>query len=416
MDGYFNYYEQIHLLGGIQDQGFILSVKVDSPNVIRVTSISENITKAKWMRETKSENILGRNLYDLFEYHIAFTMESMIQRFKLNKGSSESNESNARNFSLLHIGYLDDSSSPPKGNNATISCSIVNCSNKDTYLLELETIDIVPNDHNIPNNHILQSGDIVGRIKAADTILGVTTAFCDSVMEFVPGYDRGMVYMFREDFTGDVIYENISPKSRIQSSYLHLRFPAEDIPAQARALFVKNGVRFIYDVNGVDSSVLSIENERLDLSMSCLRGVSSCHIQYLKNMGVVASMAVAIVVNGELWGLYTFHSYSNPTKPSVEQRITLEMAGSISSMRIDSFQREKNANRKLELNNLMIQLQTMKNTDDFLTSNCKDLLKVMECQSIVLYDDKDGAKVYGDDSILPTEEVCTRLLLIMINT
>ena len=39
----------------------------------------------------------------------------------------------------------------------------------------------------------------------------------------------------------------------------------------------------------------------------------------------IIHISIAIVVNDRLWGLYSLHSYDKPVKPSVEQRIMLEM-------------------------------------------------------------------------------------------
>jgi len=147
---------------------------------------------------------------------------------------------------------------------------------------------------------------------------------------------------FAGDLSGEVIHEVIRPGCSVDSSYLGLRFPAGDIPASARKLYLANGLRFVADIEAVDAQVYGAKlpsGEQLDLSMSCLRGCAKVHKTYLSNMGVRASMSIAIVVNDHLWGLYTFHSYSTPCAPSVEQRIVLEMAASISAMRIDSFLR-----------------------------------------------------------------------------
>jgi light-regulated signal transduction histidine kinase (bacteriophytochrome) len=43
-----------------------------------------------------------------------------------------------------------------------------------------------------------------------------------------------------------------------------------------------------------------------------LRSVSPIHVEYLKNMGVTASMSVSIVVGGRLWGLFACHHYGGP--------------------------------------------------------------------------------------------------------
>ncbi len=51
----------------------------------------------------------------------------------------------------------------------------------------------------------------------------------------------------------------------------------------------------------------------LDLSFSVLRSVSPIHIEYLKNMGVTASMSVSLVREDVLIGLIACHHYAVPT-------------------------------------------------------------------------------------------------------
>ena len=50
----------------------------------------------------------------------------------------------------------------------------------------------------------------------------------------------------------------------------------------------------------------------LDLGRSSLRSVSPVHIEYLKNMGVRATLVGALVVEGKLWGLLACHHVSGP--------------------------------------------------------------------------------------------------------
>lgn len=87
-------------------------------------------------------------------------------------------------------------------------------------------------------------------------------------------------------------------------------FPASDIPAQARALYVRNRVRLIPDVSYTPAPLVSLSGDLTGLDMSdlFLRSVSPVHIQYLKNMDVGASASVSIVIDGELWGLVACHS------------------------------------------------------------------------------------------------------------
>jgi two-component system, chemotaxis family, sensor kinase Cph1 len=121
-------------------------------------------------------------------------------------------------------------------------------------------------------------------------------------------FDRVMIYRFLPDGSGLVVAEACDPDT---GTYLHHRFPASDIPAQARALYLRNPIRTIPDVEYVPAPLVPQENPLtggpLDLSDCALRSVSPVHLQYLRNMGVGASMSLSIVVAGELWGLVACH-------------------------------------------------------------------------------------------------------------
>ncbi len=125
------------------------------------------------------------------------------------------------------------------------------------------------------------------------------------------GYNRVMIYKFDEEWNGEVIAES---KEEDMASWLGLHYPATDIPAQSRQLFLKHRVRIITDVDYVPVPITpEISSETgapLDISRSGLRAVSPIHIEYLKNMGVGASLSAAIVVKGKLWGLIACHHNS----------------------------------------------------------------------------------------------------------
>ena len=110
-----------------------------------------------------------------------------------------------------------------------------------------------------------------------------------------------MMYRFDAAWNGEVLAEARSPQVK---SYLGLNFPASDIPKQARDLFQNSGVRMIVDVHCTPSPLIGAGEPRsIDLGASSLRNVSPIHIQYLKNMGVQATLVGSLVVDGRLWGL-----------------------------------------------------------------------------------------------------------------
>lgn len=140
------------------------------------------------------------------------------------------------------------------------------------------------------------------RQRSIDKLLEVAVA----EVRAMTGFDRVMAYRFRHDDSGDVVAE--SRRDDLEA-YLGRRYPASDIPAQARRLYVLNTLRLIADVGYQPVPLLAEAShaEPLDLSHSVLRSVSPIHIEYLSNMGVGASMSVSIVVAGRLWGMLACH-------------------------------------------------------------------------------------------------------------
>lgn len=124
------------------------------------------------------------------------------------------------------------------------------------------------------------------------------------------GYDRAMVYQFDQDGHGKVIAEARHPRL---DSLLGHRYPASDIPQRARDLYLRNRVRVLVDVHYRPAPLvpqLSPQNQQeLDMSMCYLRSMSPLHTQYLKNMGVTATLVVSLVREGRLWGLIACHHY-----------------------------------------------------------------------------------------------------------
>ncbi|MBK7416290.1 MAG: GAF domain-containing protein [Dechloromonas sp.] len=128
----------------------------------------------------------------------------------------------------------------------------------------------------------------------------------------ITGFDRVMLYHFHDDFSGEVIAEEAREGL---GSYMGLRFPASDIPAIARRIYLVNPWRSIPDIETPISAVLGegVSN----LTNSLLRSVSPVHLKYLEHMGVRASFSLPVKVGGKLWGLVACHHLS-PLAPDPE--------------------------------------------------------------------------------------------------
>ena len=149
------------------------------------------------------------------------------------------------------------------------------------------------------------------------------------------GFDRVMVYRFHHDGAGEVVAEAV--KAGI-GSFKGLRYPAADIPRQARELYVRNTFRLIADIDAPRVPIVPELDERgrpLDLSLSLFRVSSPIHIEYLRNMGVTASMSISILVGGKLWGLFACHHYA-PRCPGFEKRSIAELFGQMFSMSLEA--------------------------------------------------------------------------------
>ena len=169
---------------------------------------------------------------------------------------------------------------------------------------EMKPVNVPPTTHYA--NLVQQSIQRLQR-SAASSLEQLLQVATDAIRSLT-GFDRVMAYQFLPDGSGSVSAE--SRRAQLPP-YLHLRYPAGDIPAQARRLYVLNPIRHIADVGdapvAIETAIAQASGKPLNLTYSTLRSVSPGHIEYLKNMGVAASMSVSIVVDDKLWGLIACH-------------------------------------------------------------------------------------------------------------
>ncbi|MGC8201181.1 HWE histidine kinase domain-containing protein [Aliiroseovarius sp. PTFE2010] len=168
---------------------------------------------------------------------------------------------------------------------------------------------------------------ILARLPDTDDIKQLTKAVARG-FKALTGFDRVMVYRFAKDGTGEVIAEVAASG---MDPYLGLRYPATDIPKQARALLLRNPVRLIADVS--DPGVAILGQSELDLSLSGIRAVSPIHLEYLRNMGVASTMTVSLIVSGRLWGLVSLH-HRQPFAVPMALRHASQLLGELISQRI----------------------------------------------------------------------------------
>ena len=153
-------------------------------------------------------------------------------------------------------------------------------------------------------------GDALTEFEAirAESELRAKAQTATALFRRLTGYDRVMIYQFSSDWHGEVIAES---RRADLTPYLGLHYPASDIPAQARRLYLINRAPVIADVNYTPAllfpAINPVTGQPLDLSRSLLRSVSPVHRHYLRNMGVRATLAASLIRDGQLWGLLACH-------------------------------------------------------------------------------------------------------------
>jgi light-regulated signal transduction histidine kinase (bacteriophytochrome) len=155
----------------------------------------------------------------------------------------------------------------------------------------------------------------------------------------ITGFDRVMAYRFAQDDSGEVIAEARADKLE---AYLGRRYPASDIPAQARRLYVLNTLRLIADVadRPVPMAGDGVDARPLDMSLGLLRSVSPIHVEYLTNMGVRASMSVSIVIDGRLWGMLACHHLA-PKRVPYPIRMAVDVMAQVIASRVQAISAQR---------------------------------------------------------------------------
>ncbi|MET0352101.1 MAG: ATP-binding protein [Rhizobacter sp.] len=175
-------------------------------------------------------------------------------------------------------------------------------------------------------------------------------------MKRLTGFGRCLFYRFDDDGHGEVMAEALDDG---YDAYGGHHFPASDIPTQARALYVVNQVRLIPDANYLPVPLLGVDAAwdpaQLDMTRCGLRSISPIHLEYMRNMGTLASMSVSIVVRGRLWGLISCHDHA-PRHVDAATRIACEHLGRLLSMRIEAREETAEVEARLELRRLTLEI------------------------------------------------------------
>ncbi|MFO0865519.1 MAG: ATP-binding protein [Gemmataceae bacterium] len=169
-------------------------------------------------------------------------------------------------------------------------------------------------------------------------------------------FDRVLIYRFDQDWNGTVVGE--ASNGRLPS-LLHHRFPASDIPAQARELYRINRVRLIPDSAycpvPISPAIHPRTGQPLDMTFSALRSVSPIHVEYMRNMETASSMSISIIREGKLWGLVSCH-HKEPKAVSYSVRLTCDLFARAFSLRLAALEQSDDLQGRIQVRATLIRL------------------------------------------------------------
>ncbi|TVQ43714.1 MAG: GAF domain-containing protein [Gloeocapsa sp. DLM2.Bin57] len=238
--------------------------------------------------------------------------------------------------------------------------------------------------------------------------------FCEVIVKEVrkvTEFDRVMLYKFAADGHGVVLAEEKVPELE---PYLGLHYPESDIPPAARKLFASNWIRLIPDSHaegvGLVKAADDQENNPLDLTHSILRSASGCHLEYLHNMGVGASLTISLIKDEKLWGLIACH-HRTPKYVPYELRKACEFLGQVIFSEISAREETEDYNYRMKLTYIQTALiDYMSNDESFIEGLTKHQPNLLELTSA-----KGAAILFGNKwtviGKVPSEEDLNLLVL-----
>ena len=306
--------EPIHIIGRIQSFGWLISFANDRI----VNHVSENCSD---LFGRSTSELVGTPITSFLSSGVIHDLRSRMQML----GTFDSVE---RIFGMDLLG---------DGRDFDVALHV----SGKSYVLETE-----PAEQGKRRDYAAYVRPMMDRMRKSRSIEAMCQAAARN-LRGLTGFDRVMVYRFGPDGAGEVIAESLNGAV---DSYEGLHFPASDIPSQARRLYSRNLLRIISDVNDPTVPVVPAsgpDGTVLDMSMSTLRAVSPIHIEYLRNMGVQASMSVSIMRRGQLWGLMACHHYS-PLYLNYSIRTAAELFGEFFSYLLEQKHNDHAVERRTE--------------------------------------------------------------------
>lgn len=372
----------LHLVNMVQPHGMLLVVDKQQLQVIQA---SENISQ---VLNKPLENILDLPLADLIpadQHKELLEKLSQLESFeRIPVTLSFTTETGQRHYTaLVHV--------------------------KEEYVL-VELEEIADSSTEFSFIRLYQQTKYINSLlkQAADT--AETTQIAADEIKKLSGFDRVLVYQFDPQWNGIVLAQ---ANEDGMDDFMGLRFPASDVPKQARDLYFRNPYRLIpickYEPVRMLPVINPLTHRFTDLSDCNLRSVASVHLEYLANMKVMASMSLPIIIDNKLWGLIACH-HRTEKNPGYELRSSLELLSDIVATQIAAKEREHAISVKAKLSKVHASLleQLYKNTSfgESLLGTAPGINELLRLSgAAILYDNN-----VWTDGVTPTQQETRELV------
>ncbi|NEP59381.1 MAG: GAF domain-containing protein [Symploca sp. SIO2G7] len=375
--------EPINLSTQIQSHGVLLVLEEPELKILQVSNNTANIF-----------GISPKNI-------LYCTLEDLLDPFQVERFRAGLTEDNLDFINPTKVWVRKN------GDDYVVFDSIFHRNSDGLLILELEPTISQENIPFLSFYHLAKAS--IKQLQSTSTL----SDFCQVIVKEVrqvTGFDRVMLYKFDEDGHGSVIAEE---KLESLEPYLGLHYPESDIPKVARKLFSSNWIRLIPDAYGKSAEIFPaynpISQRPLDLTHSILRSASPCHLEYLHNMGVGASLTISLFKDKKLWGLIACH-HQTPKYVSYELRKACEFLGRVIFSEISSREETEDYNYRMKLTYLQsILIDYMSQEENFMDGLVKhehNLLDLTTAQGAAVCFD-NNCTVIGET---PTEEDLSFLL------
>lgn len=330
----------IHVLTQIQPHGVLLVLQEPELTVLQA---SRNTSTAFGIAP---ETILGKSLDDILD-------PVQVDRFRAGLSSENLDFINPTKVWVRR-----------KGDDYLVFDAVFHRSADGFLVLELEPALTQENIPFLSFYHLARAS--INQLEGTSNLRD----FCQIIVREVrnvTGFDRVMLYKFDDDGHGEVIAEE---KLDEMVPYLGLHYPESDIPKPARKMFLSNWIRVIPNAHAEPVELYPannpIANQPTDLTLSILRSPYSCHLEYLHNMGVGASLTISLMKDQKLWGLIACH-HRTPKYVPYELRKACEFLGRVIFAEISTREEVADHNYRMKLANVQSALiESMSQEDNFI--------------------------------------------------